>query len=251
MRAPFAELELPVVLDPPEVPFGGLAATSVALKHVLAADAMKVIYTLLRSHSGASVTEICAKQCSLTAEIVHEADGWLSQCTMAVCIFKSSLESQEAHEITVEFRRESGDTFPFAHMFGLAQARLETLAKEEPREEPSNHAGAFFEPSYAVPKTQRLLWPVDHGCTAAADDLQPLVDMLHNQISPGHQAEALIGLATIARRGVDAATTADAARRHLQAVLADLIFSPALELAYLASYVAAGLELTEQDQRQL
>jgi len=209
---------------PAELPFGGLASTTVLLEHVASpAEAMAALHTFLGTELKASITKLRLEKCSITATCFAQADHVLAHCSLKVRLFRPA----DTKQLVVEFRRRGGDAFVFSRIFGRAEAYLKCGAA-------------------AVEKTggAAVLLPAVQSDEVQTDNLQPLVDMLANVSAPANQAEALVAMALVASSAVKAAAVFVAINHMQGVVFAQLLASPVPELAQPAAYLASRLHTT-------
>jgi hypothetical protein len=227
--------EFQVVGNPTPVPYGGLACTTVALGHTSAADAMKALYDFLGNEVTASICKLRLEKCSITAQVFLESDQLMSECEMKVRLFEgvsSQSVVDEKPQLMAEFRRRSGDLLAFCRVFEDATTYLKVLF------DPICTAASS---GRAVTSEKNLLpWCVIEDDTPDADNLGPSVDMLTNPLSPTGQAEALLALCAMAQAAAGAVAVCVALERG-QDVLADLMASQTLRVAYPAARLASRL----------
>jgi hypothetical protein len=209
---------------PAELPYGGLASTTVLLEHVASpAEAMAALHMFLGTELKASITKLRLEKCSITATCFAQADHVLAHCSLKVRLFRPA----DTKQLVVEFRRRGGDAFVFSRIFGRAEAYLKS-------------SGAA-----AVEKTgwEAVSLPALQSDEVQTDNLQPLVDMLANASAPENQAEALVGMALVASSAVKAAAVCVAINHMQGVVFAQLLSSPVPDLAQSAAYLASRLQM--------
>lgn len=210
LQEPFPEDEVPS-----QVPPHGCSSTSLHLHGVGAAQAATCVYDFLRTKASASFTKVRPKKFAMKATVFHEMAR-----TLVSCLLKARIFVDPSNGLVVEFRRCSGDSLAFAHIF----------------EQASNHLRLSFSLApVAVPLLPRPGAPLPAG--DASPFLQPLVDMVTCGQAPA-EAEAAAALAAV----VSASTAGIlAASLDVQKTLEELCESRAVETAYPAARLASGL----------
>lgn len=205
------------VLQAPEVPFGGYAPTSLLLEHTSAARAMSFLHTFFENEVTGSIIKLRPEKCSITAEVfIEDAHGFFAQCSVKTRLFQPF-----GPGLVLEARRRGGDSLAFGKVF----KRLTEYFHEPVRTPLETLSMPVFAPPLEMSDSQAL---------------QPVIDMVTNESSAQMQAEGLASLLVLANVATTAAVTV--AFEHVEEVLAGLIISPLLSVAFPAARLASMLD---------
>jgi len=211
---------------------GGCSSTSITLEDISAQQAMRALHELFSTERGVCITKMRLIKCWISADGFVEKDLIFSQCSLKARVFKT-----ESQKTVIEFRRRCGDALAFTSIFQTAkkclQHKFTPVGTDVPMDVDVCETRAFNVMDVTYPVATE---PID------AAGLQPLIAMVANDQCPEIQAEALVSLVLLAN-----AAAVCVALEQLHGVLARLIISPLVTVAYPAARLSALMMLNGGD----
>lgn len=253
-------------VQPSELLVSDRTATSIMLEASSAAAVASHIRDFLKRDVTASILKTSPSKFSIKAQVFQDVGGCLANCTLKARLFKpvpsaSSCGQNTDGVVLVQLCRRQGDSLAFAVVFGLLAQSLRSVFKLA-EEESARHSGAGVRPPHldlplpvrAAPASVTFPVPRVPLCAdpATACDafemgtrcehlLAPLLDMLCSSAPSAVQAEATAALAATAASSTAGATAVCDALADSPGVLAALVASDRLDVAYPAARLVSTL----------
>eukprot|EP00416_Gambierdiscus_australes_P021701 CAMPEP_0171077386 /NCGR_PEP_ID=MMETSP0766_2-20121228/14003_1 /TAXON_ID=439317 /ORGANISM="Gambierdiscus australes, Strain CAWD 149" /LENGTH=408 /DNA_ID=CAMNT_0011534447 /DNA_START=1 /DNA_END=1226 /DNA_ORIENTATION=+ len=201
--------------EPLELSFGQHEVTSLPLEGVSAAEAARCIHTFLTQELKSSIRTVKPAKFSIKADVFDEEGGCLTHCCLKARVWA---RQGGGRGLLVEFRRCQGDALVFGRTYSRASQYL--LGKLVPSQQHEQPAVMSLPVPTALPQPE-----------VAPQELQPHVDRLADSC-PWVQAEALSGLLAVSCANSKGAIEVCATVSLLQSMLAPLVASAYLDVAY-------------------
>jgi len=219
-----------------DLPFGGLAATSVFLGEAQTEDVFSWLRELFTQEFLGEVLKERQQKGWVSARVYYQGGHWAAPCTIKVrlhqhCLWQcdaSPAFGHQQHGLVAEFQRRGGDTLAFQAVFQRMKESLEHAAMAPC----VNSLSLRMEQSEALDSTAFCSAPVFAAEEQFGTDqlLQPVLDLLQDAGRPDLQVEAVNALAVLLGTASTAVVVCHALH-SVQGLLAELLSSPAFHKA--------------------